>query len=450
MTPGNSNNLEGLALGKYQILKTIGSGNMATVYLGQDPFMDRPVAIKVAFDKFVRSTENGPLYRRLFFNEAQAASMLQHPNITAIFDAAVDNDRYYIVMEYIHGGTTLGSFTTAENLLNIKNVTDILYQCAMALDYAHHKGVIHRDIKPKNILVTESLEAKITDFGVAIVPHLQEGQSAELAGSPLYMAPEQFRLEEATNQSDLFSLGIVAYELLTGKHPFEGHDFQTIQQRIQHSPPTPVHEFRVDIPEIYQRIVDKALAKDPIHRYKSGADMAGDLSLVYEFIRRPGDQPTHNEQFTRVQSVEFFADFPAAELAEIVNAGQWISVEIGQSIIQEGDENPAFYILIDGTVAVLKDRHEVVKLKPGDCFGEMGIAAGRRRTATINATTTVNVLKIRRSEIERTSIDCQLRFQRKFLYTLIKRLEYATDRVVEQRDEFPDAGRKRLDGNHTR
>ena len=221
ITPGP---LEGQALGKYQVLTTIGRGNMATVYLGQDPFIDRPVAIKVAFDEYVQSDETGPLYRRMFFNEAQAAGMLKHPNITAIFDAGVDQDRYYIVMEYIHGGTTLDTFTSAENLLSIKNVTDILYQCAMGLDYAHGKGVIHRDIKPRNILITDELEAKITDFGVAVVPHLQEGQSAEHAGSPLYMAPEQLRLEEATTQSDLFALGVVAYELLTGKHPFEESD----------------------------------------------------------------------------------------------------------------------------------------------------------------------------------------------------------------------------------
>jgi eukaryotic-like serine/threonine-protein kinase len=422
--------LEGQALGKYQVLKTIGRGNMATVYLGQDPFIDRPVAIKVAFDEFVLSAEDGPLYRRMFFNEAQAAGMLKHPNITAIFDAGVDQDRYYIVMEYIHGGTTLDNFTHAENLLNIKHVTDILYQCAMALDYAHAKGVIHRDIKPRNILLTEDLEAKITDFGVAVVPHLQEGQSAEHAGSPLYMAPEQLRLEDATKQCDLFSLGIVAYELLTGKHPFEGRNMEAIQHRIQHTPPTPVHEFRSDIPDIYQLIIDKALAKDRRHRYKSGADMAGDLSLIYDFIRHADGQPAQQEKFTRVQSLEFFSEFPDSELWEIINAADWLSVEPGGPIILEGEEDPSFYVLVDGAVSVLKGDREIVKLGPGDCFGEMGMAPGRRRTATIKASTAVTVLKVRGSIIERTSINCQLRFQRKFLYTLIERLEYATDKIA--------------------
>lgn len=432
MNTFNPGSLEGQALGKYQVLTTIGKGNMATVYLGQDPFMDRAVAIKVAFDEHVKSSENGPLYRRLFFNEAQAAGMLQHPNITAIFDAGVDQDRYYIVMEYVHGGTTLDNYTNIDALLSIKSVTDILYQCAMGLDYAHNKGVIHRDIKPRNILITDKLEAKITDFGVALVPHLQEGQTAEHAGSPLYMAPEQLRLEKATNQCDLFALGVVAYELLTGKHPFEGSNLEAIQHRIQDSLPTPIQEFRADIPDIYQRIIDRALAKSPEHRYKSGADMAGDLSLIYDFIRTVEDQPTQQEKFSRVQVLEFFNDFPDTQLWEILNAGDWIAIEAGDPIIKEGDEDPSFYVLVDGSVSVSKNDREIVVLGAGDCFGEMGIAAGRRRTATIEASTPVTVLKVRSSVIERASINCQLRFQRKFLCTLIERLEYATERIANE------------------
>lgn len=428
MTPGP---LEGEALGKYQVLKTIGRGNMATVYLGQDPFIDRPVAIKVAFDDYVKSEDSGPLYRRMFFNEAQAAGMLKHPNITAIFDAGVDQDRYYIVMEYIHGGTTLDTFTSVENLLSVKSITDILYQCAMGLDYAHAKGVIHRDIKPRNILVTDDLEAKITDFGVAVVPHLQEGQAAEHAGSPLYMAPEQLRLEEASPQSDLFALGVVAYELLTGKHPFEGRNIEAIRHQIQDKPPAPVLDLRADIPEIYQRIIDRALAKNPEHRYKTGADMAGDLTLIYDFIRLTDGQPTQQEKFSRIQKVEFFNDFPDAELWEIINAGDWVSVDAGDPIIVEGEEDPSFYVLVDGEVTVQKSEHEIVRLGPGDCFGEMGMAAGRRRTATIEAVTPVTTLKVRSPVIERASINCQLRFQRKFLCTLIERLEYTTERIVD-------------------
>jgi serine/threonine protein kinase len=126
----------------------------------------------------------------MFFNEAQSARMLKHPNVMAIFDAGVDQDRYCIVMEYVYGGTTLDNHISPTQLLSIRTLTDILYQCAMALGYALKKGVIHRDVKPRNILIDDDLDAKITDFGVAIAPHLQEGISPEHTGSPLYLAPE--------------------------------------------------------------------------------------------------------------------------------------------------------------------------------------------------------------------------------------------------------------------
>ena len=430
MNDSNASSLEGQSLGKYRILKKIGSGSMATVYLGQDPFIDRPIAIKVAQDEYVQSGENGAMYKRFFFNEAQAAGMLKHPNITTIFDAGVDHEKYYIVMEYVHDGQTLERYTTAETLLPIETVTNILYQCAMALDYAHKKGVIHRDVKPRNILISEQFQAKITDFGVAVVPAMQEGQTAYHAGSPLYMSPQQIRQERASNQSDLFSLGIVAYELLTGRHPFDGGNIQAINHRVLGSRPTPLKELRSDIPDIYQRIIDKALAKDLAHRYKSGLDMAGDISLVHDFLRQAPGQPTQQEKFRRARDLEFFAPFQDPEIWEIINAGDWLYIRAGENIIRAGEKDVSFYILIDGQVVVMKNAIEIIRLSTGDCFGEMGMIAKRERTANIVAQTDVTVVKIRASVIERTTINCQLRFQHQFLMALIERLEDTTEHMA--------------------
>jgi serine/threonine protein kinase len=215
---------------------------------------------------------------------------------------------------------------------------------------------------------------------------------------------------------------------LTGRHPFPGRNTEVIQSRIRDTPPTPGHELRADIPEIYQSIIDKALTKNYDHRYKTGADMAGDLSLVYDFIALAEGQPAHQEKFNRVHRLEFFADFSNTELWGIINAGDWSLAEVGDPIALEGDETPSFYVLLDGEVTLTRGSHEIVKLGSGDCFGEMGIVPGRHRTATIEASTAVTVLKLRSFIIERASINCQLRFQRKFLYTLIERLEYSTDK----------------------
>ncbi len=430
MSAHDTDKLEGASLGKYKVLTKIGAGNMASVYMGHDPFIDRPVAIKVARPDYL-GCSNGEFYKQLFFNEAQTAGLLKHPNITAIYDAGVDRDMYYIVMEYVHGGETLDRYTAAENLLPIETVTSILYQCAMALDYAHKKGVIHRDIKPRNILLTDEREAKITDFGVAVA-HDAGGEPVTHAGSPLYMSPEQIARGPVGPQSDLFSLGVVAFELLTGKHPFRGENIEAIAHRIQHSPPPRLNSLRAEVPDIYQRIVDKALAKKAANRYKSGLDMAGDIALVYDFLKQPALRMTQQEKFHRVENLNFFKDFPDSDRWELINAAEWVRLPQNDEIVHEGEAETSFFVLVGGEVAVRKSGHEIVRLYPGDCFGEMGMLSRRPRTATIAAVTDVTVMKLRDSVIDRMSVNCQLRFQRQFLNVLIERLEHATGRIASE------------------
>jgi eukaryotic-like serine/threonine-protein kinase len=430
MSASEKATLEGSSLGKYQILKKIGAGNMASVYLGHDPFIDRPVAIKVASLENLPGDDDGEFYKQLFFNEAQTAGLLKHPNITAIYDAGVDRDCYYIVMEYVHTGDTLERYCGAADLLPVDAVTSILYQCAMALDYAHKKGVVHRDIKPRNILLTEEREAKITDFGVAVAPSGHAGNSAQHAGSPLYMSPEQIRREETVAASDLFSLGIVAYELLTGQHPFRGSSIDAIEYQILNTNAVPLKELRDEIPPIYQRIIDKALAKHIAQRYKSGLDMAGDISLVYDFLKQSSFKLTRQEKYNQVEALHFFKDFQDADLWELINAADWLRLKKGEEIIEEGRTDTSFYVLVNGEVVVQKGGQEIVRLEPGDCFGEMGMISHRPRTATIVAATEVLVMKLRDTVIDRTSVNCQLRFQRQFLVALIERLEQATERIA--------------------
>jgi serine/threonine protein kinase len=185
-------------------------------------------------------------YRKLFFNEAKVAGKLRHPNIVGVFDAGVEGDVCYIVMEMIFGGRTLFDHCQPDSLLPIEDVVRVIFKSARALDYAHRQGVIHRDVKPRNILLTEDGEVKLSDFSIALRTQgdATDTQVHGYIGSPLYMSPEQVKDDTITNQTDIFSLGVVMYELLTGRHPFAADNLPAIAHRITEKIPTPLLEMR--------------------------------------------------------------------------------------------------------------------------------------------------------------------------------------------------------------
>ena len=252
-------------LGRYEALKEIGRGGMGTVYLGHDPFSDREVAIKVAHPDAMLDEDSGHRYRKLFFNEAKITGMLHHPNIVEVYDAGFDDEAWYMVMEYVPGGETLHRHTRPDRLLPLDNLVRVVFKCAKALDYAHRKGVIHRDIKPKNILLTEEGEVKVSDFSVALRTGLDvtDTQVDGYLGSPLYMSPEQVKGEVISQRSDIFSLGVLMYELLTGKSPFAANTIATVIYQITNKPHSSVREIRAEVPQTLEQSSTAASAKTP-------------------------------------------------------------------------------------------------------------------------------------------------------------------------------------------
>jgi serine/threonine protein kinase len=427
-------------LGKYSILREVSRGSMGTVFLGHDPYIDRAVAIKVAHPEQLRDEESGERYRKMFFNEAHMAGRLMHPNIVSIFDAGVDEDFCYIVMEYVEGGRTLKPYCRPDNLLPLAKVVEIAFKCARALDYAHRQGVIHRDIKPTNLLVTADMDVKIADFSIAHITRLDITGTMPLGlvGSPRYMSPEQVCEDYVTHQTDLFSLGVVVFELLTGRHPFVADSFSRLVQRIVNDPPPRLSELRRGVTPELERIVGKALAKDRAQRYQMGGELAADLARAFNtMLELPQENISEQEKFAAAQGLEFFQGFPDAELWEIVRAGTWHEFRGGDEIIVEGDIDDSFFILARGEVAVLKGGRELRKLLAGDCFGEMGYLAKARRTATIRAHGPTTLLKLNSAVIGQASMNCQLRFLKVFLRTLIQRLSLTTEQVTRE----PTGGR---------
>jgi serine/threonine protein kinase len=360
------------------------------------------------------------------------AGRLRHPNIVKVYDAGVDDDICFIVMEYVAGGQTLHRHCRPADLLPMEDVVRIAFRCAKALDYAHRMGVVHRDIKPRNILLTDDQDVKIGDFSIALIfePDATETQVHGYIGSPLYMSPEQVHEAVLTNQSDLFSLGVVMYEMISGKHPFQGDSLPGIIQKITETPHTPVAEVRNDVPAVLGHIVDRCLMKNLAERYKTGLDLAADLSLVFSHIKLLDEEVPGREKFTMVKDLRFFADFSETEVWEVINASSWHQYDPGAEIITEGEIDNSFYIVISGEAQVLKGDQRIDSLHPGDCFGEMGfISAARERTASIIASTALTAMRVRASLIERASLPCQLRFHKVFLITLVDRLSQTTTRI---------------------
>jgi len=402
------------------------------VYRGYDPYIDRPVAIKVALAESLKDKDSGERYRKMFFNEAHTAGMLRHPNILDIFDAGVEGDICYIVMELVQGGETVRSYTRPDALLPVNQVVEIVFKCAKALDYAHRQGVIHRDIKPSNLLVTLDKDVKIADFSIACLTAVDTSQTMPMGfiGSPRYMSPEQIQEDTVTHHTDIFSLGVVMYELLTAKHPFGGDTFSKLIYRIINEDPVPLEKYRKDLPEGVEKIIQKCLVKDPARRYKMGLDLASDLSTLFTHLERPQEDVSVSDKFNLVKELDFFRGFPDTDIWEILRASVWQEAMPGDNVIVEGDVDDAFFILVRGKVTVSKGGQEIGTLKAGDCFGEMGYISKARRTASVTADDQVSLLKVNSTLIEQVSRDCQLHFCMVFLKTVIQRLATTTQKLV--------------------
>lgn len=415
-------------IGKYTITGVAGRGNMAVVYIGHDPFTDQDVAIKVCP---VTAGSGFKIARKLFFNEAHTAGSLEHPNILSVQDGGEHEGCPYIVMEYIDGADTLRSYICPSTLLPITRVVEILYQCAKALDYAHRRGVIHRDIKPSNIMLTRDGNVKIGDFGIAQYALSDQTQVMGMLGSPRYMSPEQIREEELTHQCDIFSLGVVAYELVTGAPPFVGKTIAQLVRRIVESEPTPVADLRPDVPAALPTLIARALAKNTSNRYEYAHEMAADLASLFGQLDHAHSPPSSEERFAQVRALAFFNEFSDAELQEVMQASTWRSAESGTTLLGEDTPASAFYILVSGAASVRVNNTEISRLFDGECFGEMAVISGKTRGASVIADDQCTLLRVDSRHIEHASSGCRLRFNEKFLQTLIERLSRSNERLAK-------------------
>ena len=420
-------------IGKYQIIKELGKGATGKVYLADDPFGKRQVAIKIVYPEALKSSEDGAFYKSMFLNEASLAGKLNHPHITQIYDAVVEGEYSYIVMEYVEGGT-LEKFCTPEGLLEPREVAEIIFKCVRALAFAQSLGLTHRDLKPGNILHHDGTEIKIADFGASI-NKVSDRTIITNVGSPAYMSPELVTGNaQASHLSDIYALGVVMYYMLTAKLPFSGANTMSVIYQIVNTEPDPPSKHREGLSPELDAVVMKAIAKDPAKRFQTWDEFAQGLAEIWKKEQASEDKrgQSDTERFNLLRTLPFFNAFPENELWEVLRLSKWAKFRPDTVLIKEGDHGDSFYVLAGGYVRITRGKRTLNVLTAGDCFGEMSYLAHNdraHRSATVTTTSDVIVIKIRAEDLRASSLSCRRLFDERFLNTHVDRLENANQQL---------------------
>jgi serine/threonine protein kinase len=420
-----------LQVGKYEVQKHLGKGASGTVYLAKDTFTGKEVALKTIEPEVFRDPEFGAVYRTQFLNEASLAGKLRHPHIVSILDAVVGEDSGHIAMELVMGGD-LSKHVISGKLLPIADVLQIAFKCCGALQYAATQGIVHRDIKPANIMIAEGTEVKIADFGAAFLKKSQVVQTAAM-GSPFYMSPEQIQGKEVSFHSDMYSLGVVLFELLTGGRPFGGENIEALMKNIiQQEPPAP-SSLRADLPKSIDSLVLRALKKDPMQRYATWAEFAGELSKAGGLVLSPGSIPD-SEKYQMLKSVPMLSLLADSELWELARAGRWSRVAKGKQVVKEKDRGMSFFFLAKGDAKVTRGGKLLNMVSGTEFFGEMAyIAGGEARHATVESHTDVLLAEFEPPALDKMSLGAQLQLTRALVRNVADRLALANTRIAPSR-----------------
>ena len=416
-------------IGKYKIIRKLGEGGTSNVLLAIDSFNSQQVALKLMDLNSIRDKATAKAHKKLLQVEASLVGKLQHPHIVQMLDAVITDDLSYIVMEYVDGGS-LEQYADSGRLLPIATVADIMFKCCKALEYAQDQGVIHRDIKPANILMHGKGEIKISDFGAAMV---MDGDSTMVVGvgSPTYMSPEQITGEKLTHQTDIYSLGVTMYKLLTGKSPFQATTRHGLFHQIVNSEQTPAG---VDTSGHTGKAGQHHPARDAagfIPALSDLAENAADLSSFLNLNDNGQEVIFDAEKFDAMRRTSFFEKFSDVELWEVLHLSKWHKVRKGASILNAGDMGNTFFILADGVAKVLRNGNLVDFLHKGDCFGEIKRLpdSDYLRTTGVEAGTDCILFEVDLDVLEKASLECRYQFNEAFLHILLRRLNSANTRI---------------------
>jgi len=380
---------------------------MGTVYLALDPLIGRTVALKVILRD--RYSDEAEQFGNIFRQEIQAIGQLAHPNIVVIHDAELTDTMAYFAMEYIKG-KTLRDLLDDRVKLPLDHVRDIIGQIAEGLQHAHQHNIVHRDIKPGNIMIAPNGTVKVMDFGIALRTSPGKLKESAQLGTPRYMAPEQFLNGPLDKRVDIYALGGVLYELLIGAPAFDAESLQSLRDRIMHEDPVPPSKRNSNLGQRYDRIVARAMHKSPDARYQDVRELAMDVmsanksGLAWSKASFPLKSLSMNELLGRLlKSVWLFKGFRMDEMVECLLHSEKTIAIAGTQIIQEGSPGDFVYILVAGHVEVVKEgqnhtTHVLSTLGPGQSFGEMSLVESSLCSASVRAVEECVLLRISQAD----------------------------------------------------
>lgn len=429
-------------IGKYRVKAKIGEGATSEVFLAHDPFADTDVAIKRVRPGVLPNSRESHFQQRFFAAEAALVGRLHHPGVVQILDAVADSDTPYLVMEYVSGGT-LRRFCRADSLLPLGQIVEIGFKCAMALGYCYRQGLIHRDVKPANLLIEldgeQITQVKVTDFG-SVFNQTAEQTQIYRVGSLAYMSPEQLDGDVLDSRADIYSLAAVLYHLIAGRPPFDAQQQQAIMHQIYHGKPPPLGTLREGVPEALQALIERSLAKDRELRPANWEEFAQALSALgsdKQLARGPLQEVVDSERFTLLRSLDFFAGFGDVELWEVVHRAKWQRHTYGQALFRKGDEGNTFHIVTQGQVEVYRDGKLVAQMGAGSTVGEMAYLAPnpelRVHTVDILVSQRATTLAFTPETLEKLSLGTRHLFDKAFIGVLVRRLHAAHEALAHPR-----------------
>lgn len=427
-------------IGKYRVLNKIGDGATSEVFLCRDEFQGRTVAIKRVKTPAPGDVPNGGV--NSFAAEAALVGRLNHPNVVKLFDAADDPEGPYLVMEYV-AGSTLRPHCRSDQLLPLEQIIELAFKCAMALSYVYRQGLIHRDVKPANLLTAINngviTDIKVSDFG-SVLNLSSEATQVQRVGSLAYMSPEQLDGTELDCRADIYSLAAVMYHLIAGRPPFDAQVQSAMMHQIFHVKPTPLTSLRQGLSPAVDEFIQRALSKHPDERHGNWEHFTQGLTQLVTkqaVPRAPMQGMLDSERFNLLRKLDFFSKFGDVELWEVVHRAKWQRFPVGHALYKKGEEGRTFHIIAAGDVEVFRDGKKVAQLGTGTSVGEMAYLAPnpelRRHSTDVIVTDTATTISFTPETLAQVNPTCRHLFDEAFVRVLVRRLHAAHEALAHPR-----------------